>query len=84
MRSRFFLLPAVALACLAFSGCGSRQTAMGPEESNVLGIVRHEQASYAPVGPNTFRISADEAFARRNFSGDKTTFLWGLVTVTDY
>ena len=84
MRSKVLPLLALALAALAFSGCDAGRTAMGPRETNILGIAKFEKASYQHVSTNTFRVSSDELYARNNFSGDKATFLWGLVTLTDY
>jgi hypothetical protein len=42
------------------------------------------QESYAPTTPNSFTIKSDELYTRKNFSGDKTTLLWGLITIEDY
>lgn len=74
-------LPALAVA---FSGCDVGKTQMGKRETNVLGIVKYEGESYSPTGPNTFAVSTDELYSRNNYSGDRTSFLWGLVTVKDY
>ena len=57
---------------------------MSPKEANVLGIVKRETGSYQPTGPSTFAVSTDELYARKNYRGSKTTFLWGLVTLKDY
>ena len=84
MRSKILTLVSLSVLALAFSGCDKGRTAMGPNETNVLGIVKYDRASYEPVGPATFAIRTDELYTRRNFSGDKTTFLWGLVTIQDY
>lgn len=84
MRSKVLPLLALAFSALVFSGCNCNRTAMGPCETNVLGIAKFEKASYEHVSTNTFRVSSDEIYARNNFSGDKATFLWGLVTLTDY
>jgi hypothetical protein len=57
---------------------------MGKSESHLLGIAKIERADYTPSGPNTVPISSDEIIARKNFSGDKVTLLWGLITLKDY
>ena len=36
------------------------------------------------LGGNSFTINTDELYTRKNFSGDKTTLLWGLLTIEDY
>jgi len=57
---------------------------MASEEANLLGFVKLEKESYEPTSSTTFAIHSDELYTRRNFSGDKHTFLWGLVTIKDY
>lgn len=57
---------------------------MGPKEASVLGIVKLEKESYQAASPSTFAVSTDELYTRKNFQGNKATFLWGLVTLKDY
>ena len=73
----------IAVGCF-LSACDSGRTAYGPKSANVLGIVDYEKSDYEHVGPNTFAVSTDELYPRRNYSGDKATFFWGLVTIKDY
>ena len=82
----FFLL----LACLGLifvSGCSRRQS-MNPykhEEFNLLGIYQSKPASFRPTSKATLPISTKEVMLQReNFSGQERSFLWGLITVTDY
>ncbi len=85
MSSKIIALVSLSVAALALSGCGdSGKTALGLDESNVLGIVKRSKASYEHTGPNTLALKTDELSARRDFSGNKTTYLWGLITVEDY
>ena len=51
---------------------------------NIAGAVTHSPNSFAPVEPGTMRLQSEELWYRRDFSGNKTTFLWGLFTFTDY
>jgi hypothetical protein len=79
----FFLTSAVIL----FSGCGandSGKTALGKSETNILGVYKSEKAGYSHTGMNTFGMKSDEIAARSNYSGNKTTLLWGLVTLQDH
>jgi hypothetical protein len=78
------------LACLGlvfFSGCSRRQS-MNPykqEEFNLLGVYRSKPASFRPTSKVTLPISTkDVMLQRENFSGQERSFLWGLITVTDY
>jgi len=91
MRSKYIALSTLILSALAFSGCASKHgltdkgtTRYGPKSTNILGIYDYDAESYRPTGTNTFAVSSDELYARRNFSGDRATFLWGLVTLKDY
>ena len=51
---------------------------------NVAGAVTHTPNSFSPVEAGTLRLRSEEIWYRRDFSGNKTTFLWGLFTFTDY
>lgn len=82
----FIALTSLVTTALLFTGCAgdTNKTAFGPKQSNFLGIVKTEQASYAPTSVNSFTIHTDELGSVQNYSGDKTTLLWGLVTIADY
>lgn len=84
MRSKLVTLLALATAAFFFTGCDKRQALLAPGETNVLGIAKVERASYEPARPTTFAVTTDELYKRKNFSGDKYTLLWGLVTIQDY
>jgi hypothetical protein len=84
MRCKILALLPLAASALVFTGCDSGQAAMAPEETNVLGIYKNVQESYAPTTPTSFVINSNELYTRKNFSGDKTTILWGLITIEDY
>ena len=49
-----------------------------------MGLVTHEKEAYSPVEVGSIRLSSEEIIDRQNFSGTKTTFLWGLFSYTDY
>ena len=73
------------LFLLVFSGCQSiNSSSIGPKETNLLGIVKVQSDSYSTSGPATFSLSTDELSNRKNYSGGKTTLLWGLITLKDY
>ena len=84
MRCKILTLLSFAAAALAFTGCDGGKAQMTPKTTNVLGLYKNVQKSYAPTTPNSFTIKSDELYTRKNFSGDKTTLLWGLVTIEDY
>lgn len=84
MRIKLVTLLALLTAALCFSGCDKGQAQMGQREANMLGIAKYDEGSYGPTGPNTFAVHTDELYSRKNFSGDRVTLLWGLVTLKDY
>jgi hypothetical protein len=84
MRCKILALLSLAASALVFTGCDGGKASMAPEETNVLGFYKNVQESYAPSDTTTFLINSDELYTRKNFSGDKTTLLWGLITIEDY
>lgn len=84
MRIKLVTLLALSLAAFVMTGCDKGQSQMGPRETNLLGAVKIQKENYSPAGINTSAISTDELYARQNFSGDKVTLLWGLITLKDY
>ena len=78
---------ATALAGLAFglSGCMFPQAKKYLSKNiNVAGAFTHSPNSWAPVEVSSLHLQSDELWYRRDFSGNKTTFMWGLFTFTDY
>lgn len=84
MRCKLFVIASLIISALFFSACQSRVNTMAPKDTNILGLIKHEPESYEHTGPNTFALHTDELITRKNFSGDKYMFLWGLVTIKDY
>ena len=85
MLSKIVVILSLSLLSLAFTGCQSiSSSSNGPKETNLLGIVKVQPDSYTPSSPATFTLSTDELSNRKNYSGDKTTLLWGLITLKDY
>ena len=84
MRCKLLAIILIIASASVFTACNSSSRAMAPRETNGLGIIKHEPQSYAHTGPNNLAIHTDELYARKDFSGNKTTFLWGLVSLKDY
>ncbi len=84
MHIKLLALLSLVAAALTLTGCDNGRAQMGPKEAHVLGIAKIEKEDYTPTGLATFAVSTDELYTRKNFSGDKVTFLWGLVTLKDY
>ena len=64
-----------------FAGCAS--TRYGSSEATVAGWVSAEGGSYSEVGPMTIGVNTSELIARKNTSGGRIRFLWGLFTIAD-
>lgn len=86
MRCKYLTLLSLAALALVFTGCyhDGAQAQLEKDETNVFGLYTNKQESYEHTGPNSFVIHSDDLYTRKNFSGDKTTYLWGLVTIEDY
>ncbi|MGB1126798.1 MAG: hypothetical protein ACPG3X_00330 [Opitutales bacterium] len=74
----------ISAAALCTTACDRGQAQMGPREAHLLGAAKIQKENYTPTGPATFAVSTDELYERQNFSGNKLTLLWGLVTLKDY
>ena len=84
MRIKALALLALLTAALCFTGCDQGRAQMAPREANLLGAAKIEKEAYTATGQSTIAVSTDELYKRQNFSGDKVTLLWGLITIKDY
>ena len=76
----------LTISGIGFSGCSMFPQAKKylSKNVNIAGAFTHSPNSFAPIEAGTLHLQSDELLYRKNFSGNKTTFLWGLVTFTDY
>jgi hypothetical protein len=76
----------LTISAIGFSGCSMFPQAKKylSKDINVAGVFTHSPNSYAPIESGTLRLRSDELWYRKDFSGNKTTFLWGLISFTDY
>ena len=81
----------IASAALVIAGCSTGPTAAQKAEMvkpnndfNFLGIVKYEEAVFSERHASTFPVNVDEITVRDNYSGDRVSLLWGLVTLNDY
>ena len=76
---------AMILLALGSSGCMfPKAKKYFSKNINVAGAFTHSPNSFAPIEKSTIRLQSDELWYRRDFSGNKTTLMWGLFTFTDY
>ncbi len=83
---QFVIVITLTISAIGFSGCSMFPQAKKylSKNVNVAGVFTHSPDSFAPIETGTLRLQSDELWYRRDFSGNKTTFLWGLFTFTDY
>ena len=83
---RFFILLLIVTSISLFSGCklfpGFQKYISS--DINIAGALTHSPNSFAPTDAGTIRLKSEDVCYRKDFSGNKTTFLWGLFTFTDY
>lgn len=81
MKSKIASVIVVLLFASLSAGCAS--TRYGSSEATVAGWVSAEGGSYSEVGPMTIGVNTSELIARKNTSGGRIRFLWGLFTIAD-
>ena len=66
-------------------GCTTKKETPPPQaQTNVLGIVKTQPGSYAKLSPTSISVHTDELGVVEDYSGNKTSLLWGLLSVADY
>lgn len=93
MIKKTFSLTTLLLAIVALSGCTSKK-ATGPyadlynrnndEIVLPLGIARMDPGSYDDKKATTINLNSSELLPAENISGNTTTILWGLITLSDH
>lgn len=79
---KFSLLLLFVVSLSVLSGC---QTQRGDRSyTNFLGIYKKETNAYTVVPESTLAIRKVDIDPGAEYSGDRTSLLWGLVTYYDY
>lgn len=86
---KLLTLALTAAAALSVAGCSYDTDHHGSSvqiepSHNVLGLVTTSPGSYASTEGSIVNVSTSELWARRDFSGDNVTFLWGAISISDY
>lgn len=85
MKQKLLLAAAVYSSILITSGCATRTTSSGGRETTLLGgAVTVSTNSFQPPTPATLDVDTSKLASKGNLSGNKTTLLWGLITLHDY
>jgi hypothetical protein len=81
------LFTAAGLA-LAVASTGCSTTAGNPQAANqdrhFAGLVTIEPHSFQDTTPNTLELHVNDVINKPDMSGDRTTLLFGLITIEDY
>lgn len=83
MKLRIFTLILAAAAGFALNACTSNQNTAHQKET-FFGLYTYEPACYAPTSSTALVGRTDSVMGMELPSGDRTQFLWGLVSVEDY
>ena len=79
---KLVFLSLIAISSAILSGCASDDVAH--KKSTLLGLYTYEPACFTPTSPTKMSVRTDEIYGRELPSGDRTQFLWGLITIEDY
>ena len=79
------LTPFLLAASLATSGCATRNTLSGGQETCILGgAITVTSESFQPVNPATVDTDTSKFTGKDGPSGRKVSLLWGLLNLHDY
>ncbi|RPF81035.1 MAG: hypothetical protein CBC31_003785 [Verrucomicrobia bacterium TMED71] len=81
MKTKLASIIVIFLFAALFSGCAT--TKYGSSEATVAGWVTVENKTYSKTGPMTIGVKTSELVPRKNTSGGRVRFLWGLFTIAD-
>ena len=74
-----------AAASVALTGCNVADDTKKKKKTTFLGIYTYEPGCYSPSNADTaLTARTDDMIGMELPSGDRTQFLWGLISVEDY
>ena len=83
MKFRIYSFISAIVAGIALSGCTANQNTAHQKET-FFGIYTYEPACYAPTCTYAMNGRTEDICGMELPSGDRTQFLWGLVSIEDY
>ena len=81
MKTKLASILVISRFAALFSGYAT--TKYGSSEATVAGWVTVENKTYSKTGPMTIGVKTSELVPRKNTSGGRLRFLWGLFTIAD-
>ena len=79
---KLVFLSLIAISAAVLSGCTDETTAH--QKTTVFGLYTYEPACFTPSSPISMTVRTEDACGMELPSGDRTQFLWGLVSIEDY
>ncbi len=84
MKLRNLILLALSISALAVSGCNLANEDTAQRKTTFMGIYTYEPGCFAPVSDYAIHARTEDMCGMELPSGDRTQFLWGLVSIEDY
>lgn len=84
MKLRNLLLISLAAAGFALSGCNVANDTTAHQKSTFWGLYTYEPGCYSPTSNYSINARTEDVAGMELPSGDRVSFLWGLVSVEDY
>jgi len=84
MKLRNSVLLTLIVASAALTGCNVADETTAHQKSTVFGLYTYEPACFTPSSPTAMTVRTEDACGMELPSGDRTQFLWGLVSIEDY
>ncbi len=83
MKTKLIPILVISFFAALISGCATTGKKYGSSTGTVAGWVTVENKTYSKTGPMTIGVDTSELIARKNTSGGRIRFLWGLFTIAD-
>ena len=81
---KLVFLSLIAISSAVLSGCNVADETTAHQKTTLFGLYTYEPACFAPSSPISMTVRTDEICGMELPSGDRTQFLWGLVSIEDY
>ena len=80
---KLVFLSLIAISTAVLSGCNGNED-VANKRSTLFGLYTYEPACFTPSSPISMTVRTKELYGVDLPSGDRTQFLWGLVSIEDY
>ena len=81
---KLVFLSLIAISTAVLSGCNVADETTAHQKTTLFGLYTYEPACFAPSSPCSMTVRTEDACGMELPSGDRTQFLWGLVSIEDY